>query len=267
VATRIASTLLFVFLLASIAPALAQETGPAVATLAEESFYVEAGVDPGSVSTLLAAVDTAADHDVDLRIAVFAGTGDAQSLASEIAAGLGSGTVLVFTSDSYGVFSNDVSQGRLDDALSAAEDELSGSVAATGAAAFADGLNPDSGGVSAGLIAIGVVLLLVVVGVGGRIWDVKTRDVRQARRRDRRRAELMDRTRLIADRVLELSDPVELAEDASLSKAYAEATTRFDEAELAIAEATTMHELDAVEARLGEADTLLEQITTDLSTE
>ena len=72
-ATRIASTLLFVFLLATMAPALAQETGTAVATLAEESFYVEAGVDPGSVSTLLAAVETAADHGVDLRIAVFAG--------------------------------------------------------------------------------------------------------------------------------------------------------------------------------------------------
>ncbi len=264
--TRIASTIIFLLAVSIMTPAFAQEPGPAVTTLADESFYVEPGVDPGSVSTLLGAVETAAEHGVDLRIAVFAGAGDAQGLASNIAAGLGSGTVLVFTSDSYGVFSNEVSQERLDDALASAEDELSGSVAATGAAAFADGLDPDSGGISAGIIAVGVVLLLAVVGVGGRIWDVKTRDARQAKRRDRRRTELMDRTRRIADRVLELSDPVELAEDRSLSKQYAEATTRFDEAELAIAEATTMHELDAVEARLAEADALLEQITASLTT-
>ena len=263
-AARIASTVLFLLAVAAVVPAHAQETGPAVTTLADEVFYVEPGVDPGSVSTLLDAVETAADHGVDLRIAVFAGAGDAQALASDIAAGLGSGTVLVFTTDSYGVFSFDVAQSRLDDALSAAEDALSGSIAAEGAAAFADGLDPDPGGISAAAIAVGLVLLLVVVGVGGRLWEVKTRDVRQARRRDRRRADLMDRTRGIADHVLELSDPVELADDAALSKQYAAATARFDEAELAIAEATTMHELDEVETRLAEAEQLLGEIKNSL---
>jgi hypothetical protein len=266
VAARIVSTVLFFLAVAVAAPALAQETGPAVATLADEVFYVEPGVDPGSVSTLLDAVETAAAHGADLRIAVFAGAGDAQALASNIAAGLGSGTVLVFTTDSYGVFSFDVSQTRLDDALAAAEDALSGSIAADGAAAFADGLDPDRGGISAAAIAVGLVLLLVVVGVGGRLWEVKTRDVRQARRRDRRRADLMDRTRLIADRVLELSDPVELADDGALSKQYAAATARFDEAELTIAEATTMHELDEVERRLAEAEQLLGEIKNSLDT-
>lgn len=264
-AARIASTLFFVLVASLAAPALAQDTGPAVATLAEESFYVEPGVDPGSVSTLLDAIETAAGHDVALRVAVFAAAGDAQSLASSIASQLGAVTVLVFTSDSYGVYSDEISQGRLDDALSAADDELSGAFPAVAAAAFADGLDPDSGGISGGFIAAGVVLLLVVVGVGGRIWEVKTRDVRQARRRDSRRADLMDRTRTIADRVLELSDPVELAEDAAISKRYAAATARFDEAELAIAEATTMHELDDVETRLAEAEHLLREIKEGLA--
>lgn len=264
-AVRITSIIVFVLALVASLPALAQDTGAAVDTLADEVFYVESGVDPGSVSTLLDAVDTAADHGVDLRIAVFAGPGDAQSLASTIASQLDTVTVLVFTSDSYGVFSDEVSQDRLDDALAASDDELSGAFAAIGAAAFADGLDPDSGGVSTGLVVVGIVALLVVVGVGGRIWEVKTRDVRQARRRDRRRADLMDRTRRIADRVLDLSDPVELAESAELSKSYAEATARFDEAELAIAEAATMHELDEVEKRLAEAEQLLGRVTDDLS--
>lgn len=264
-AARIASIVVFVLALVASLPAIAQDTGPAVDTLADEAFYVEAGVDPGSVSTLLDAVETAAGHGVDLRIAVFAGPGDAQSLASTIASQLGTVTVLVFTSDSYGVFSDEVSQSRLDDALAASDDELSGAVAAIGAAAFAEGLDPDSGGISSGLVVAAIVGLLVVVGVGGRIWEVKTRDVRQARRRDRRRADLMDRTRRIADRVLDLSDPVELAESSELSKSYAEATARFDEAELAIAEAATMHELDDVERRLGEAEELLGEITAALS--
>ncbi|NNL12200.1 MAG: hypothetical protein HKO82_00755 [Acidimicrobiia bacterium] len=256
-AARIASTVLLLLALVAVMPAHAQEIGPAVETLADEVFYVESGVDPGSVSTLLDAVERAADQGVDLRIAVFAGAGDAQALASDIAAQLGSVTVLVFTTDSYGVFSDELAQGRLDDALSAAEDDLSGSLAADGAAAFADGLDPDSGGISAGLVAVGVILLLGVVGIGGRLWEVKTRDARQARRRDRRRTELMDRTRRIADRVLVLSDPVELADDSGLSKQFAAATARFNEAEVAIAGATTMHELDDVEGRLAEAEQLL----------
>ncbi len=266
-AARIAM-LVGLLLLAAVTPALGQATGPAIAGLSEDPVYVEAGAEAVDESRLRSAIDTAAGYGIDLRIAVLAAGDDAEALASTIATELDPATVLVFTPTSYGVFSDDLSSGRLAEALADAEDALSGPDVADGATAFAEALDPDqdSGGVSAGLVVVGIVGLLVVVGVGGRLWDVKTRDARQARRRDRRRSQLMDRTRHIADHVLELSDPVELAEDAELSRKYAEAATRFDEAELEIASATTMHELDTVEEHLEHADSLLNEVQERLRT-
>jgi len=266
VAARTASIALFFLLVATMAPALGHETDPAIAALSEESLYVEAGAGAVDESEILDAIGTARDYGINLRVAVFASGGDAEHRASDIAASLDSPTVLVFTPDSYGVYSDEISQGRLRDALSDAESELSGPDEAAGVSAFAAALDPDrsSGGVSVGVVAAAVIALLAVVGVGGRLWDVKTRAARQARRRDRRRAELMDRTRRIADRVLELSDPVELAGDAILSSKYADATVRFDEAELAISEATTLHELDTIEDRLWRAEALLDEVRAGL---
>ena len=261
--TRIALMAAAMLLLVGGAPALAQDTGSATAALGEDSLYLEPGAETVDESAMLSAIDTARDNGVDLRVAVLASGADANALAATIAAGLDPATVLVFTPDAYGVFSDELSQNRLDDVLADADDELSGPDAVAGAAAFADALD-SGGGVSAGLVVAGLVALLVVVGVGGRLWEVRTRDARQARRRDQRRAELMDRTRRLADQILDLSDPVELAEDAALSGKYAAATARFDEAELAIAGAGTMHELDEVEHRLGEAGALLSEVRTSL---
>ncbi|NNC92319.1 MAG: hypothetical protein HKN80_07470 [Acidimicrobiia bacterium] len=266
-AARVTSIVLLVVLATAMAPAFGQDTGSAISALSEDSLYVEAGADAVDEAAILSAISTADGHGVDLRVAVLA-AGNAEQLASTIAAGLDAATVLVFTPTSFGAFSDTLSQGRLDDALGAAADELSGADVAAGVGAFADGLDPDqdSGGVSTGLVVVGIIGLLVVVGVGGRIWEVRTRDARQVRRRDRRRSELMDRTRSLADRVLELSDPVELADDGTLSKKYADAAARFDEAELAITEAKTMHELDTVEERLAQANSLLDEIRTGIQT-
>jgi hypothetical protein len=254
--------------LMAAAPAIAQDTGAAINGLTADSVYVEEGAEAVDEAELRRAVSTAAGHGVDLRIAVLAAGEDAEALAGTIAAGLDdTATVLVFTPSSYGVFSDEVAQGRLDDALADAADELSGPDAAAGAAAFATALesDSDSGGVSIGLVIGAIAALLVVVGVGGRLWDVRTRDARQARRRDRRRQELTQRTRQIADRVLQLSDPVELAGDRTLSGKYAEATATFDRAELAIAEASTMQDLDTVEAGLGDAERLLDEVQSGLA--
>ena len=260
--TRIALMAVALLLLVGAAPALGQDTGSAIAALSEDNLYVEAGAETVDESAMMNAIDAAGDNGVDLRVAVLASGQDAPALAATIAAGLDSATVLVFTPDAYGVFSDELSQSRLDEVLADADDELSGPDAAAGAAAFADALDP--GGVSVGVVAAVIVGLLAIVGVGGRLWEVRTRDARQARRRNRRRAELMDRTRRLADQVLELSDPVELAQDSDLSEKYAGATARFDEAELAIAQAATMHDLDAVEERLGEAEALLTEVEAGL---
>ncbi len=261
-AARIALMAAALLVLAGVAPAFGQDTGSAIAALGEDPLYVEAGAETVDESAMRDAIDAARDSGVDLRVAVLASGPDAPALAATIAAGLDSATVLGFTPTAYGVFSDELSQSRLDEVLADAEDALSGPDAAAGAAAFAAAL--DSGGVSAGVVAAIIIGLLVIVGVAGRLWDARTRDARQARRRDRRRAELIDRTRRLADQVLELSDPVELSQDPDFSGKYAAAAARFDEAELAIAQAATMHDLDAVEQRLEEAETLLAEVTAGL---
>jgi hypothetical protein len=258
--------LLAAFVLA--APVVAQDTDGAISGLTADSVYVEDGAEAVDQGELRQAASTAAGHGVDLRIAVLASGADAEALAGTIASRLDeAATVLVFTPTSYGVFSDELSQDRLDDALTDAADELSSPDSAAGAAAFAAALDPDrdSGGVSIGLVIGAIAALLVVVGVGGRLWEVRTRDARQARRRNRRRQELTERTRRIADRVLQLSDPVELAGVRTLSSKYAEAAATFDEAELAIAGASTMHDLDAVEAGLRDAERLLDEVENGLS--
>jgi len=249
-----------------VAPVWAQSTGPAISELSTGSVYVEAGAEAIDISAAQRAISTAAGFDIDLKVAVFAG-GNAEQLASEIADGLGSVTVLAFTPSSFGVFSDEVSQSRLEKALDEAGDDLRGPDAAAGAVAFADALAPsdDSGGISTGLVLAGVVAVLVIVGVGGRIWEVRTREARHARRRERRREELRDQTMQLGSRVIEMSDAVELAEDKQLSTKYATATGLFDEAETAITSASTMHELDGVAGTLEQARGLLDEVASTLS--
>lgn len=246
---------------ASPTAALAQDTGPAIAALTQDGLYVEAGAETVEDAVMRSAIDTAADQGVDLRIAVFA-SGAAEPLAAELAEALGSVTILAFTPSSFGVFSNELSQERLDGALADARDELSGPDAAAGARAFAEALTleDDSGGVSAGLIVAGIVGLLIIVAIAGRLWEVRTRDARRAKRRLRRQEELREQTKEVGGRILDLSDAVELSENAGLAAKYATATSLFDSAEAAIAAAPGMHELDDVAEQLEKAEALLDEV-------
>jgi hypothetical protein len=117
-----------------------------------------------------------------------------------------------------------------------------------------------SGGISVGwVVFIGGVVLLVV-GVGGRMWEVRTRASRQAKRRERRRAELSLRAQATGGQVVELSDAVQLAESKEVSGRYARATAIFDDLDRELAGAASMKDLDGVAERLGEADSLLAEV-------
>ncbi len=241
----------------AVPAALAQGVDVA-AELRNDPVYVAAGAEQVDRPALADAIAAAADLDVDIRVAVLAaGDGEAQALA--LLDDLPGTTVLVFTPTSYGVASDEISPDRLADALAAAQDELGGPDADAGLAALVDALD-DSGGVSLFRVALAVIAILLLVGVAGRVWEVRTRARRQARRRDRRRHELGQRVAAIGSRVVELSDRVELAESAEASRAYAGAADVFGEAERRLAAAATMKDLDAIEADLARAEQLLDSV-------
>ena len=239
--------------------ALAQDTDAAT-ELRRTPVYVAPGAEEVDRRQLDDAVLRAAGLDLDLRVAVLA-SGDGEARAGALLDELPGTTVVVFTPSSYGVASDEISQGRLNDALAAAEDELSGPDAAAGLDAFVDALD-GGGGPSAVVIVLAALAVLLVVAVAGRMWESRTRARRQARKRDRRRRQLSERVSGIGGRVVELSDPVELAESADASRAYAEAAAIFGEADRRLAAAATMKDLDEVEADLEHAERLLDQAAT-----
>lgn len=251
-----------VLLLAGPAPSAFAQEADVAAALAVDPLYLEPGAEDVDAAAVRAAIAAAADADFDLRVAVLGG-GDAQEIAVDVGARLPGTTVVVFTPTAFGVASAEVSQGRLSDALAAAADELSGPDVAAGVAKLVDELE-SRGGPPLGLIATAAVVALLAVAIGGRLWDSRTRDRRQARRRRRRAAELTERVRKLGSRVVELSDRVELAESREASARYAEAIEIFDQADRRIAAAASMHDLDAVAADLERADQLLTQVDVEV---
>lgn len=242
--------------LPAAATAVAQRADVA-AGLREDPLYVEREAEQVDRAAVEESVAAAAGLDLDLRVAVLA-DGDGEALANRLLDELPGTTVVVFTPSSYGVASDEISPRRLSAALAPAEDELSGPDAAAGLAALVDALR-GGGGPSPALVVLGVLAVLLVVGVAGRVWETRTRARRQARRRDRRRHELLGRVSGVGQRIVALTDRVDLAESPDASAPFATAVAIFDEADRRLAAAATMHDLDAIEADLERAERLLDE--------
>ncbi len=233
-----------------------QEIADALRT---DPVYLASGAEDVDRASLLRSIDEAAVLGIDLKVVVLAG-GNAEQTAELLKDELGA-TVLVFTPDAYFVSSDEVGQRRLEDALKSAADELGSLDTAAGVDALVrDLVAGTSGGISVGwVVFIGGVVLLVV-GIGGRMWEVRTRASRQARRRERRRTELSLRAQATGGQVVELSDAVQLAESKEVSGRYARATAIFNDLDRELAGAASMKDLDGVAERLGEADSLLAEV-------
>jgi hypothetical protein len=232
-----------------------QEIADALRT---DPVYVASGAEDVDRASLQRSIEEAAASGIDLRVVILA-EGNAEQTAESLKDELGA-TVLVFTPDAYFV-SSDVGRGRLGDALKSAADELGSLDTAAGVDALVrDLVAESSGGISVGwVVFIGGVVLLVV-GVGGRMWEVRTRASRQAKRRERRRAELSLRAQATGGQVVELSDAVQLAESKEVSGRYVRATAIFNDLDRELAGAASMKDLDGVAERLGEADSLLAEV-------
>ncbi len=245
------------------APAFAQAEADLVAILSASQVYVEDGAERVDISRLQESVGRAADLDLDLRIAVLADEGDAESTAVSLRDALGGVTVVVFTADQFGVASAEVSSDRLGDALEAAGEALAGESIEDGVGAFVQALEPGPGFPWGWVVAV-VVAGVLVLAFGGRFWDSKARAERQARRIARWKSELRERASAISDEVLDLSDRVELADSVALSTRYRDAVAEVRDVEAIIEDAEGAHDLDDVESRISELEELFRRIRADV---
>ena len=243
---RLTVTLLLLVIAISAQPAAAVTPDEAAGAL-DGGVYVASDaetVDAGRLRELVA--DAGADG-LELRVVVL-GASDAgvDTVAfAETVSDLAGGTVLVFSPAEYGVASDELSQPDLDDALDEAAAALGGPDVAGGVAAFIDAAQPTS--FNWPLLIGGAVLVLVVVGVSGRIIERRATAGRRARALGRKWRELGARADALADPILELETKVDLAGREDVAARYGSAANHFAEVQRRLdgpPDATVVDELD-----------------------
>ncbi len=155
-----------------------------VATVLDEGYVVEAGADDVDEGDLRAALDDARDDGIDLAVAFLAAepAGGAETLADDLIDERG-GVALVVTPEEVGGASAQHADAEVDRALDAAlgslgpdDDPVDGVRAftaslrqETGGADATESLPGPLGGIGLGTIIIGIIVLVVVLSLLGRI--------------------------------------------------------------------------------------------------
>ena len=227
-------------------PAMAQDTDAISRALLDDGFYVESGY---SITGLAAAMDTAG-ADAPFLVALDRNINDPSAFADELVARIGFGTVIVLTPSSIGGASFDFDpsevEGRLDRVVEAlgADDDLVAAVEA-----FASG----PGGISGGLVLVG----LVLVGGGGLAVASVRRKRRLESAAQRRlaeaRTELSRQVDLVANDIVDLNSQLELAENATATGFYRNASATYAVVEEAVSKAGSLDELEKLSDQLDEA--------------
>ncbi|MPZ52913.1 MAG: hypothetical protein GEU79_09315 [Acidimicrobiia bacterium] len=193
------------------------------------------------------AVAEAREADVALSVVVLDGTRDPESVAEELLVDLGGGTVMVFTNTDYWVASDEFDEDRLQELIDSSP--ALGSMDTVGGVEDFVAASTDEGfpwdiAIIAGLV-IGV--LLAIVGRSWRAWTTRSR------RRDAaetHKAKLRRKLDSISDRILELSVPVQLAEDSGITNRFADVTDRYRTADSALEDEVEASKLDAIDSAL-----------------
>ncbi|MEZ5375486.1 MAG: hypothetical protein R2733_03180 [Acidimicrobiales bacterium] len=125
--------------------------------------------------------------------------------------------------------------------------------------------NTDSGGGFPWLF----VILVAIAGFFGLRFFTNRRKRRAAEQAaiEVDRAEIAEQLRNNADRVIDLGDPVIATKDAELIALYEQASATYQEVSLALPDATTAAEIDALDDRIDEAEWQLEVIAARLAGE
>jgi hypothetical protein len=260
---RLAVACILIGIALSTVPLLAATTEDASSGL-DGGVYIAADAEPVDAARLRSLVVEAAAADLALSVVVLGDSAtDAVVFAESVADSVG-GTVIVFTPAAYGVFSADLAQDNLDDALNEAADALSGPNAADGVAAFVEALQPTSVN-WARLFGVGV-LILIVVGVAGRTFERRATAQRRDRALKRRWSELRTRTDALADPILDLETRVGLDGREDLSIRYRSAANHFANIHRRVDGPPSAPDVVELERELAGIEGVLDALERDLTT-
>lgn len=225
---RVLVVLLAAVALAALnAPVALAATPQEVAAQLSGGVYVEPGAEAFDRDRVVASIERAGANGLELTVAVLADPAvDAVAFAAQVN-DLVPGTILVFTPAAHGVSSDELSQGEMDSALAAADDQLSGPSVADGVDAFVDAALTETSSTNWGLILAGIAAVLLIVGLGGRYVERRAAASRKESALKRHWAQLEARADALSDPILSLSTKVEVEGRPHLTAEFRNASNRY----------------------------------------
>ena len=262
---RIAATLPAALLAVAVlgGPALAATPDEAVAGLSD-GLYVEGGTEFVDTDRVRASIERAAAGGLQLSVIVLADPSTSTITFAGEANDLQSGTILVFTTAEYGASSDELSQNQLDAALAASDDALSGPNVAAGVDAFVDAAMTEASSTNWGLILAGIAVVLLVVGVGGRIFERRATAGRRDRALRRHWAELQDEADGLSDSVLELSTKTQLDGSPELLSAFRAVSNGYGDIQTRLGREPSEQAADAITTDLAALSTQITDLERSL---
>lgn len=254
---------IFAALLPTLALPAAALAAPSVAEVASSlgnGVYVESGAEQVDEAAVRTEIARASDEGLRLSVIVLATDDmDPVSYADDVAEAVG-GTVLIFTPSAFGASSDEMAQGDLNDAVTAAEGPASVEDAT---AAFVDAATASTNW--ALIIGVGL-LVLLIVGVGGRLIERRATAERRQKALDTRWTELRRRADGWADPILDLSTRVELEGSPDHAASYREASELFTSLRTSLDGDPSAHAVDQLERDMNALDGMLENLDANMPT-
>jgi hypothetical protein len=267
---------LLVFLLAGLTllavPALAADVTSLSDQAALRHYAVESGA-PVDVNAMEAMVAQLPESPSFSFIALAEDDPQGADLvASDILTALGEGTVVVVSPTDLGAVSSDYSNAQLSDALDASLDVfdtsyvdgfrvfantlLEADASPSGSSSSGSSTSP-GGGVGGYVVLLLIAGLIVIVVVAIRRGKKSDEQVQQ-RRLSEAREEIQGQLDAVANRILELSDQVQVAEKDEATGYFRDASATFDDVKGTFEKATSLTELEDISIRLDKARWQLE---------
>ncbi len=254
-------------LMLAAVPALAADVTSLADQAALRHYAIEDGapVDVNAMEAMVAQLPSSPDF---YFIALASDSPDGADLvASDILADLPSGTVIVVSPTDLGAVSSDYSNAQLSGALDASLDVFDTSYV-EGFGVFADTLlqadaspsGSSSSGSSAGggLVVLVIVAGLIVIAVIAIRRGKKSDEQVQQQRFAEARSEIQGQLDAVANRILELSDQVQVAANDQATGYFRDASATFDDVTDTFEKATSLAEFENISTRLDKARWQLE---------
>jgi len=257
-------------LMLAAVPVLAADVTSLANQAALRHYAIEGGapVDTNAMEAMVAQLPSSPDF---YFIALASDPPDGADLvANDILADLSSGTVIVVSPTDLGAVSSDYSNAQLSDALDASLDVFDTSYV-EGFGVFADTLlqvdaspsgssssGSSAGGGRGGLVALVLIAGLIVIVVVAIRRGKKSDEQVEQRRLSEARSEIQGQLDAVANRILELSDQIQVASDNQATGYFRDASATFDDVKDTFEKAASLAELEDISTRLDKARWQLE---------